>query len=453
MKYLSAGAAALLMEMGTGKTLVTIAVAGRMALDGRIRRMLIVAPASVCGVWEAEFFRAADFTYRLELLLGDSAKRKAALRRLEADDTPALVVAVINYESTWRLLPELRAFGADLVVCDESQRIKNHAAKQSKAMHTLGAQAPYRMILTGTPIQKDPRDIWSQFRFLEPGVFPTNYYAFQARYALMGGFQGKQYLRQQNSDELARKIHAISYRVRKEDCLDLPEKVFEDRPVTLEPEALRLYRRLQKEAVAELESGGEVTAQHVLTKLLRLQQMVGGFVRQDDGCLVRVSDAKLAAARDLMETLCLDEGKKLVILCRFRAEVDALEEAARKMDLGLVRIDGSVKPADRTALVGRFQTDGGCPLFLGILDACAEGLTLTAAQTILYYSLTFNYAKYDQSLARIHRIGQRGSCLYIHLVAPGTVDAKILAALKNKESLASSIVDNWRTLLADYGEE
>lgn len=413
--------------------------------------MLVVAPSSVCGVWAAEFDRAAAFPYRVAVLLGDAATRKRELSRLAARED-ALQVAVINYESTWRLLDELQAFGADLIVCDESQRIKTHNAKQSRAMHALGAQAAFRMILTGTPIQKDTRDIWSQFRFLEPGVFPTNYYSFQARYALMGGFQGKQYLCPQNNDELSRKIHAIAYRVRKEDCLDLPEKTFEDRPVSLEPEAMRLYARLRKKAVAELAGGGEITAQHVLTKLLRLQQMVGGFVRQDDGALVQVSRAKLEAARDLMETVCLDEGRKLVIMARFRAEVDALEEAAHKMGIGLVRIDGSVKPAARTALVERFQNDEGCRLFLGILDACAEGLTLTAAQTIVYYSLTFNYAKYDQSLARIHRIGQHGNCLYIHLIAPGTIDEKILSALKNKEDLAGSVVDNWRALLGESKE-
>lgn len=450
--FLPRGAAAMLLDMGTGKSLITVAAAGRLYLDGRIWRMLVVAPASVCGVWEAEFARASAFPYRLELLLGEARKRRCALARLQRDDG-ALQVAVINYESAWRLLDELRAFAPDLIVCDESQRIKSRSAKQSKAMHDLGAGARYRMILTGTPIQKDPRDIWSQFRFLEPGAFPTNFFAFQARYAQMGGFQGKQYLRPVNSDELSRKIHALAYRVRKEDCLDLPEKVFEDRPAPLEEEAERLYQRLRKEAVAELMGGGEISAPHVLTKLLRLQQLAGGWVADDSGRLRQVSRAKLDAARDIMETLCLDEGRKLVILSRFRAELNALEEAAQEMGLTYVRIDGSVKPQDRTALVEHFQTDGDCPLFLGILDACAEGLTLTAAQTILYYSLTFNYAKYDQSLARIHRIGQTGSCLYIHLVAPGTIDEVILQALKNKEDLARSVVDDWRRLLGETEKE
>lgn len=453
MIRLSRGASALLMDMGTGKTLSTIAVAGRLHIDGLASRVLIVAPTSVCSVWETEFARAADFPHTVALLLGDADKRVKALNNLVAHGR-GLKVAVINYESTWRpdILPALTAFDADLIVCDESQRIKNPMAKQSKALHLLGAQAKYRMVLTGTPIQRDPRDVWSQWRFLEPGCFPTNYFAFQTRYAKMGGFQNKQFLCSQNADELRTKMHALSYRVRKEDCLDLPDKLFEDRPVPLEPLAAARYRQLKREAVAELEAG-EITAQHVLTKMLRLQQMVGGFVHQDDGRLVQVSRAKMDAARDLMETLCLDEGRKLVMLARFRAEVDALEEAAHKMGIGLVRIDGGVRPADRGALVERFQTDPDCLLFIGIIDACAEGLTLTAADTMVYYSLTYNYAKYDQSLARIHRIGQDNKCTYIHLVAPGTIDEVILRALHNKEDLARSVVDNWRQLLGAGEEE
>lgn len=420
-----------------------------MHLAGHVQRLLIVCPTSICGVWEAEFAGAAAFPYTLAVLLGSADKRVRLLGQLRQTHG-GLQVAVINYESAWRadILAALTAYAPDMIVCDESQRIKNHAAKQSKALHALGARAKYRMILTGTPIQRDPRDVWSQWRFLEPAVFPTSYYAFQARYARMGGFQNKQYLSPMHLDELTGKVHALSYRVRKEDCLDLPDKVFEVRPVRLEPSAARLYRQLQREAVAEL-SAGEVTAAHVLTRMLRLQQMVGGYTYTDDGRRVQVSTAKLDAAADAMETVCLDEGRKLVIMARFLDEVDALEEAARKHGIGLVRVDGGVPAWARGELVRRFQTEPGCQLFVGIIDACAEGLTLTAADTMLYYSLTFNFAKYDQSLSRIHRISQKHTCTYIHLVAPGTIDEKIMSALRNKEDLARSVVDNWRQLLGE----
>lgn len=453
--------AALLMDMGTGKTLSTVAITGRRFLDGRIKRVLIIAPTSVCAVWPQEYAKFGDFPSRVALLLGDHAQRVRQLRWLCAPvptgmEEP-LRVAVINYESAWRLTDgktdHLQEYRADMVVCDESQRIKSPTAKQSKAVWKLGDLARYRMILSGTPIQKDTRDIWSQYRFLDPTVFPMSYGSFQSRYAIMGGFEGRQYIGARNVEELTRKTHECGFRVKKEECLDLPPKTFEDCPVELDVKTRQLYRTLQKQSIAELENGGEVTANHVLVRMLRLQQLTGGFLVDDAGERHQVNTAKLDALRDIVESLVLDEGKKLIIFSRFLAEMDAIQEMVgpmlRKERLSMVRIDGSVKAKERGGIVTRFQTDPACRVFLGELDACAEGLTLTAAQTVVYYSVNWNYAKYQQSADRVHRIGQTGTCTYIHLVVPNTIDSKIMMALKTKEDLAKSVVDNWRSILSE----
>lgn len=439
---------------GTGKTLTTVAIAGRMYLDGYVKRLLIVAPTSVCAVWPEEFSKFGDFPSRVGLLLGDHAQRVKTLKWVTEETPPGepepLRVAVINYESTWRLSEQLTKFAADMAVCDESQRIKSPSAKQSRAMWQLGALAKYRLILSGTPIQKDTRDLWSQWHFLNPNTFPISYHAFQNRYAIMGGFEGKQYFGGKNMEELTRKTHESGFRVRKEECLDLPPKTFEDWPVRLDDVSMELYRQLQRQAVAELE-GGEVTAANVLVRMLRLQQLTGGFLVYDDGKQHQVNTAKLDALGDIVESLVLDEGKKLIVFSRFLAEMDAIEAMLKRKlgQLDLVRIDGSVKASARGELVRSFQEDPKCMVFLGELDACAEGLTLTAAQTVVYYSVNWNLAKYQQSADRVHRIGQTGSCTYIHLVAPGTIDQKIMAALKAKEDLAKSVVDNWRSIIGD----
>ena len=237
------GAYALLADMGTGKTLVAIAVAGRLFLDGHIKRLLIVAPASVCTNWPSEFEQFADYDVRVQLLLGVRAKRLKALDVLN-EPTPdgcqdVLRVGIINYESTWRLEEELTKFAPDMIVCDESQRIKSPTSAQSKCLHRLGMLAKYRMIMTGTPIQNNVLDIWSQYKFLAPGTFHDRYYAFQRHYAVMGGFQNHKYLGPANLDELTIKTHSIAYRVQKSECLDLPDKIFENRTVLLEPSARR----------------------------------------------------------------------------------------------------------------------------------------------------------------------------------------------------------------------
>lgn len=455
--------AALLMDMGTGKTLTTVAVTGRRFLDGRIKRVLIIAPTSVCAVWPAEYAKFGDFPSRVALLLGDHKQRVRQLQWLCAPAPTGvpepLRVAVINYESAWRLKTDdgktdyLQQYHADLVVCDESQRIKSPTAKQSKAVWKLGDLATYRILLSGTPIQKDTRDIWSQYRFLDPSVFPITYGAFEKRYAIMGGFEGRQYIGSRNVEELTRKTHACGFRIKKEECLDLPPKTYEDYPVQLDDKSRQLYRLIQKQSIAELENGGEVTANHVLVRMLRLQQLTGGFLVDDKGERHQVNTSKLDALADIIESLVLDEGKKLIIFSRFLAEMDAIDELVQKMftkpHYTYVRIDGSVKAKERGGIVKQFQEDPRCRIFLGELDACAEGLTLTAAQTVVYYSVNWNYAKYQQSADRVHRIGQTGTCTYIHLVVPGTIDMKIMGALKTKEDLAKSVVDNWRSILTD----
>lgn len=448
------GAVAFFLDMGTGKSLTTVAITGRLFLDGHIRKVLIIAPSSVCAVWPAEYKRFADFPHRVTMLLGSREKRLEALKRVKLihDDSSSLCVAVINYESTWRLSKELMAYGADLIVCDESQRIKSPTAQQSKAVHRLGDMARYRMILTGTPIQNDTRDLWSQYRFLAPEVFGKSYYAFVNRYAVLGGYGNHQYLGPRNLDELTRKAHAIAYRVTKAECLDLPEKTFEDRAVELEDEAWTLYRRVQKESYAVLDGGQEITAGIVLTKLLRLQQITGGFLTDDDGQTQCVSTAKLDATEDIVRSLCVDEGKKLVIFARFRAELDALMERigrVLKKEQRAVCIMGDVSTKKRGEIVAQFQEDPATRVFAGQIDACAEGITLTAADTVLYYSVNWNLAKYMQSQDRIHRISQQNRCTYLHLVVPGTIDHKIQDALHKKENLAKTVVDNWRTLLGE----
>ena len=454
---------AALLDMGTGKSLTTVAITGRRFLDGKISRVLIVAPTSVCAVWPREYQQFADFPHRVVTLLGERDKRLAALRYLQQPVMPGmrepLRVAVINYESTWRLEKELIAYKPDMIVCDESQRIKSHAANQSKAMHRIGDIATYKMILTGTPVQNNTLDVWSQWRFLSPSIFGTSFYPFEKRYAVMGGVGNHQYMGTRNLPELTRKAHSIAYRVTKEECLDLPEQTFEDRIVALDEKSMRLYKRIQTESFAALENGEAITANNILVRLLRLQQITGGFLKSDDGAAQVINTAKLDALADIVEGCCVDEGRKLVIFARFRAELEAilarvhdvLGKASKSSGkpLGQVAIWGDIPIPQRGAIVKQFQEDPATRVFVGQIDACAEGITLTAANTVAYYSVNWNLSKYQQSLARIHRIGQRNACTYIHLVVPGTVDEKIMKALKAKEDLARSIVDNWKDYFMD----
>ena len=440
--------------MGCGKTLTAIAVAGAGYQIGKIKRVLIVAPTSVVAVWPKEFQDYAAFPYTIKTLLGDKKSRIKALDDLQRFPYPHLKVAVINYESTWRdgIFEALQNFNAELIICDESQRIKTHDSEQSKAMHRLGEKAPYKMILSGTPVQNEAVDIWSQYRFLDPTIFGTNFYIFRNRYAVMGGFNRKQIVAYRDLDQLIQKEHSIAYRVTKDEALDLPEQTFENRIIPLNAKERNTYDRLLRDSYAELADGGTITATTVLTKLLRLQQFTGGFLVEDDASKPQlVSTGKLDALADILQDYVIEGRKKLVIFARFLPEVHEIERLTEKLlskvKKRAVAIYGEIKKEDRGTIVQQFQTDPATMVFIGQIDTAGTGITLTAADTCVYYSLSYNYATYSQSLSRIHRIGQRNACTYIHLIVERSVDQQILTALSKKEDLAKTVVDDWRQVL------
>lgn len=446
----SGGGFGELFEMGCGKTLTTIAVAGALYNLGKIDRVLVVAPTSVCSVWPHDLNQFATFPWEARVLLGDKKKRLKALNELENWPFKALRIAVINYESTHRdgIFEALAAYKPDLIVCDESQRIKNPSAAQSKALHKLGDAAPFRMILSGTPVQNNAVDLYSQYRFLDPAVYGANFYAFKNRYCIMGGYGQHQIVGYRNMDELVEKEHSVAYRVTKEECLDLPQQTFINRYVQFTDAEQAIYEQLRKSSFLELETGENVTATTILTMYLRLMQLTGGFLTADESTRPKqVNTAKLDALADIVDDYVVDAGKKLVIFARFRAEIAAIENLLRLRKIQYGSIYGDVPMEERGKIVEDFQTNPDTKVFVAQIQTAGLGITLHAASTAVFYSYDYNYANYAQALARIHRIGQRLPVTYIHLVVDGSIDEKILAALENKEDMAKTVVDSWREVL------
>ena len=439
-----------LFEMGCGKTLTTIAVAGALYNLGKIDRVLVVAPTSVCSVWPHDLNQFATFPWEARVLLGDKKKRLKALNELENWPFKALRIAVINYESTHRdgIFEALATYKPDLIVCDESQRIKNPSAAQSKALHKLGDAAPFRMILSGTPVQNNAVDLYSQYRFLDPAIYGANFYAFKNRYCIMGGYGQHQIVGYRNMDELVEKEHSVAYRVTKEECLDLPQQTFINRYVQFTDAEQAIYEQLRKSSFLELETGENVTATTILTMYLRLMQLTGGFLTADESTRPKqVNTAKLDALADIVDDYVVDAGKKLVIFARFRAEIAAIENLLRLRKIQYGSIYGDVPMEERGKIVEDFQANPDTKVFVAQIQTAGLGITLHAASTAVFYSYDYNYANYAQALARIHRIGQRLPVTYIHLVVDGSIDEKILAALDNKEDMAKTVVDSWREVL------
>ena len=402
--------------------------------------MLVVAPLSIIGVWREEFEKFADFEYSLVALSGSESKKIEKLRQMP---TSGLQVAVINYESAWRLEKELAAWDADLIVCDEGHKIKTHNIAASKCMHRLGVRARYRMLLTGTIITNKAIDVFSPYKFLNPTVFGSSFYAFRNRYFDMTGYGNHTPVLKANmAEELTRRIHSIAFRATKAECLDLPETTEIVQRVELEPQARKLYQQLVRDSYAQIK-GAEITTANVLTRLLRLSQLTGGFLRGDETDRVeRVSSAKLDALSDIIDSAVQEDGK-LVIIARFLPEIDAITAILERKAIGYSLITGAVK--DRDEQVQRFQTDPDVTVFVGQIATAGLGITLTAADKMVFYSLDYSMSNFEQTKARIHRVGQRNPCTYIYLVSENTVDVKVLKALRDKADLARILIDDYRT--------
>ena len=437
---------ALLMEMGTGKTITSIAIVGKAYLTGKIKRLLILAPKSIIAVWEDEFAKFAGFTYSLSVLSGTSQNKTKLLKAIRHS---GLEVAVVNYDSVPLIEKELTAWHPNFLICDESSKIKNPTAKMSKATYRIAKLCKYRLILTGTPIQNNPLDFFSQYKVLDDSIFGKSFYAFKNEYAVLGTYN--QPIGWRKLPELVKKAHSIAFRVTKEEALDLPDTIDEIRPVALEGKAQKLYKAFVKESYMELSKGEQgapmaVTATNILTRLLRLQQITGGFIRPDEESerYEQISSAKLNALEDIIDT-ATSENKKLVVIARFIPEIKEICKMLDQKKIKYAHICGEIK--DRAAEVDAFQNNPECMVFVGQLQTVSMGLTLTAASTMVFYSLSYNFADYSQARARIHRIGQKNNCLYIHLVVRNTVDETVLKALEQKENIATKIVDDWRSIL------
>lgn len=389
-------------------------------------------------MWEEEFEKFADFPYSLTILKGTAKKKSEQLKKLPEK---GLQIVVVNYESAWRLEKELLAYGADLVIADEAHKLKENRSKQSQGMQHIGDKARYKLLLTGTVITNREIDVFSQYRFLNPSIFGTSFYAFRNQYFDMGGYGNHTPIfRKWMTEDFLKRLHSIAFRVTKAECLDLPDITEEIRSVELEDTAAKLYDSIESDSYAKMDES-EVTTGNILTRLLRLSQISGGHLTDDDGIVKTVSKAKINALSDIVDS-AMEEDKKLVIMARFVPEMDDIQELLEKKKIGYAVVRGGVK--DREKEIHRFQYDDKCRVFVGQIAAAGLGITLTAASTMVFYSLDYNMSNFEQAKARIHRAGQKENCHYIYLVCRNTVDRKVLYALRKKIDLAKMLVDDYR---------
>ena len=446
---------ALFMEMGTGKSKVLVDNIAILYDRGAIKGALIVAPKGVYKNWDAIEFptHLPDHIECTKVLWEPTAtKKKQAELDTLFDDKGDLKILIMNVEafSTSKGLDFARSFlnifvGRALIGIDESTTIKNPTAKRTKNILKIGDLVKYRRILTGSPVTKSPLDLFSQCEFLDPyHLGHASYYSFRARYANMvkrnfGGRQVQLVVSYRRLDELADILDKFSYRVLKEDCLDLPEKVFTKRLVELTPEQDKAYKQMKQMALAMLDNGEVMTTVNVMTQLMRLHQITCGHFKADDGTTTALKNNRMDALLQLLE----ETDGKVIIWANYREDIKNIVAALKKAygDASTVEYHGGVDSTLRQEHIAQFQQKNGpTRYFVGNAQTGGYGITLTAANTVIYYSNSYDLEKRLQSEDRAHRIGQTGSVTYVDLIAENTVDDKIVKSLRNKINIANEIM-------------
>ena len=442
---------AYFMEMGTGKTKVLIDNASMLYDKGKIDGLLIVAPKGVIGTWYNQELPAhlpnhvenVTVLWQANITKGQSKKLGTLFKTGEE-----LHVLIMNVEafSTTKGTDFAAKFISShntLMAIDESTTIKNPKAQRTKNILKLSTRTKYRRIMTGSPITKNPLDLYSQCEFLSPWLLDyTSYYAFRNRYAEMKtmhihGRSIQVVDKFQNLGELSETLQGFSYRVLKEDCLDLPDKNFTKRQITLTPDQRKLYNQMKETALAHL-NGKQATTMTVLTQLMRLHQITCGHFTADDGTIQRVASNRV---NELIEILSEMEGKA-IIWAHFQWDIkDIIKEIVKVYGPGsVVDYYGLTPQSERQDNIRKFQDDPKCRFMVGTPSTGGYGITLTAANTVIYYSNGYDLEKRLQSEDRAHRIGQKKNVTYVDIIAEDTVDEKIVKALRKKINIASEVL-------------
>ena len=442
---------AYFMEMGTGKTKVLIDNMSMLYDKGKIDGALIVAPKGVIKTWYEQEL-PAHLPEHIEnvSVLWQSNITKGQQEKLESlfEIETALHILVMNVEafSTEKGIKFASKFLNShkvLMAIDESTTIKTPTAKRTKNIIGLGRFAKYKRIMTGSPVTKNPLDLYTQCEFLDPYLLDhASYYSFRNRYAVMKSMHVRGRTIQvvhafQNLAELSEKLQGFSYRVLKEDCLDLPPKNFTKRHIVLTSEQKKVYEQMKKEAIATL--NGKVTStMTVLTQLMRLQQITCGHFTADDGSVQLVDNNRI---KELMSVLEETEGKAIIWANYQKDIVSIIDSISKEYGPGsVVDYYGLTPQEERQKNIKRFQNNKECRFIVGTPQTGGYGITLTQANTVIYYSNGYDLEKRLQSEDRAHRIGQNKKVTYVDIICEDTVDEKIQKALRKKINIASEVL-------------
>ena len=422
---LSLGSGMLTMDMGTGKTLTAIALHTHHGGP-----TLVLCPAgggAVLEMWREQILLHVDKVDEGQALIlnkGTSKKKAEHLRASTAE------IVVINYESCWRdhIDKAILEHDFNLMIMDESARLKGPGSKASRFCAKLADKIPYRVALTGRPMPHSPLDIYGQMRAVDKSVFGTSFERFRQRYAVMGGFGGYQVLGYREQEEMASLLESVSYTVMSEDVQDLPEKHHIRIPVEMDKECRKIYAAMEKDWVTLIDNE-EISVQHCLTRLIRLQQITSGYLPDGEGRLHSTSPNKCLAAMELIEEMA---GEPVVVFCRFTHDIHEIRKNCLAAGITSGELSGQHNDLDD-------WQDSKFQVLCVQIQSGSLAVDFTRARYGIYYSIGYSLGDFEQSEKRMHRPGQKRAVTYYHLVVKDSVDEKIYAALTARKNVVDCI--------------
>jgi SNF2 family DNA or RNA helicase len=472
----------LLMEQGTGKSLVAIGVANALRARGAVSWAMVISPNSLKGTWVEEITKHSEPMAAISVPRGTRAARLDQARTAVLAGKAGLPAWIITNYENFALNPRGNKAHRDLfdgwaeipdtlpgvLIVDESTMVKNVRAKRTQAIRELAARFGYVLILTGTPVTASPLDVYGQFEVMDPGALGFHsFLAFDRAYALRRRRRTRnatfeEVVGYQNLEDLEARVAKLSYRARAMECLDLPPVVTKRIPVTLTGEQARIIEDLKHEMMAELDSGDVVDGRNILTRYLRMAQTIGGFVgvldeagRATEQARTLTPNPKLDALMEYADLLFDDPTQKMVVFAQYRAEIEAIRDAARERKWKPVAFYGGTPDAEREDGRVRFREDPDTRLFIAQYQTGSKGLTLVEAATVAFYSLTFSLEDFLQARKRVHRIGQTQTVTETFFVGQiagrrgprQTLDHLVIEALRRKQGFADQITGDHRRML------
>ena len=445
---LKKGNLGVLADPGCGKTKIAIDYIGCRYLRDGHKRILVLAPKSVLGVWEEEIETHLPPSIPRAVIRLEGTNRERLIKNHMNPDK--LTIFLISYDSAWRSKGSLIKWKSQGVIADESHYIAGATSKRSRGARAIREHADWALILTGTFLPNWPLNAYAQLNFLNPKIFPYSWTKFKNRYAVWvmakGGYwRLKRYKRLHELKEIIRKYSVV---IKKDKVLDLPKRQDSVVPIDMDPKTRKIYDQIKKEKLVEFKQG-KATAEIILTELLRFQQLTSGFLSVETGRYdhrdrpireeVKIHEAKIKAALEIID-IHRAHGEKVVVFTRFRWELDQIATALRKRKISCAVIDGRVNVKERDEIRRDFQK-GKYDVAVVNMATGGVGINLTAANVAIFFSLSFKYDHYQQAKDRIHRPGQNKPVIYYHLIMRKSIDEKIMTALREKKSLADKLTE------------